>query len=116
MVNGLRDAGEAVPGNNPQGHEPEKLRAAWQLFFLTVPLVSTTFASASRMFGDIGQEAIGWLLIDEAGQANPQYAAGAIWRARRVVAVAHPLQLEPVVVIPAKAQRGIANNYGTTAP
>src|SRR5258708_31220634 len=114
MVNGLRDAGEAVPGNNPQGHEPEKLRAAWQLFFLTVPLVSTTFASASRMFGDIGQEAIGWLLIDQAGQANPQYAAGSIWRARRVGALGGPLQFEPVVAIPEKAQRGIANIYRIT--
>ena len=115
MLNGLRAAGEVVAGNYPHGLEPEKLRAAWQLFFLTVPLVSTTFASASRMFGDIGQEAIGWLLIDEAGQANPQYAAGAIWRARRVVAVGDPLQLEPVVAIPEKAQRGIANSYGITA-
>jgi superfamily I DNA and/or RNA helicase len=115
MLNGLGAAGEVVAGNYPRGLEPEKLRAAWQLFFLTVPLVSTTFASASRMFGDIGQEAIGWLLIDEAGQACPQYAAGAIWRARRVVAVGDPLQLEPVVAIPEKAQRGIASSYGITA-
>jgi hypothetical protein len=83
MLNGLRAAGEVVAGNYPHGLEQEKLRAAWQLFFLTVPLVSTTFASASRMFGEVGQEAIGWLLIDEAGQASPQYAAGAIWRAQR---------------------------------
>jgi AAA domain len=115
MLNGLRAAGEVVAGNYANGLEPEKLRAAWQLFFLTIPLVSTTFASASRMFGDIGQEAIGWLLIDEAGQASPQYAAGAIWRAQRVVAVGDPLQLEPVVTIPEKAQRGIANSYGITA-
>lgn len=115
MLNGLRAAGEVVAGNYPHDLEPEKLRAAWQLFFLTVPLVSTTFASASRMFGGIGREAIGWLLIDEAGQACPQYAAGAIWRARRVVAVGDPLQLEPVVAIPEKAQAGIAHSYGITA-
>lgn len=111
MLNGLRAAGEVVAGNCPRDLESEKIRAAWQLFFLVVPLISTTFASASRMFSGIGSEAIGWLLIDEAGQASPQYAAGAIWRAQRIIAVGDPLQLEPVVTLPEKAQRNIASNY-----
>ena len=84
----------------------------WSTLFLIVPVVSTTFASVSRMFGRIGPEEFGWLLIDEAGQALPQAAVGALMRTKRAVVVGDPIQIEPVVVLPDSLTEAISKRFG----
>lgn len=90
----------------------EDLRAVWQTLFLLVPVISTTFASCGRMFGALGRESLGWLLIDEAGQALPQAAVGALWRSRRAVVVGDPLQLEPISQVPEEVQERLRGLFG----
>lgn len=85
----------------------------WDALFLVVPLVSTTFASFPRLFRGVGKEQLAWVLIDEAGQAAPQYCVGALWRAKRAVVVGDPLQLEPVVGVPEELVAPLRERCGT---
>lgn len=85
--------------------------ALLQSFFLVVPVISTTFASVSSFLRYIKQEEIGLLLIDEAGQALPQSAVGAIWRSKKVVVVGDPLQIEPVVTIHDKTMKLLQQEF-----
>ena len=78
----------------------EQTLLVWQSLFMVIPVVSSTFASFVRQFRDVGSGCLGYLFIDEAGQAVPQAAAGAIWRAKRVMAVGDPIQIEPVFTTP----------------
>lgn len=83
----------------------------WSSLFIVVPAVSTTFASVGRMHGRLEPDSLGWLLIDEAGQALPQAAVGAIMRCKRAVVVGDPLQIEPVVVLPDQLTEAICKEF-----
>ncbi|AMW83054.1 DNA helicase related protein [Pseudomonas yamanorum] len=88
-----------LQGGRFQGVSRDAIRSSWASLFMLVPVLSSTFASFARSFGSLGVGEIGWLLVDEAGQATPQAAVGALWRARRAVLVGDPLQLKPIITV-----------------
>lgn len=72
--------------------------ALYQTLFLLVPVLSSTFASLGKFLSDAKQAGvIGTLIVDEAGQAQPQMAVGALYRSRKAMIVGDPKQVEPVV-------------------
>lgn len=96
----------------PDAEKQALLPDLWASLFLVVPLVSTTFASVNRMLGKLPPESLGWLFVDEAGQALPQAVVGSLLRTRRAVIVGDPVQIEPVVVLPDTLTHAICRRFG----
>ncbi|MGW5877263.1 AAA domain-containing protein [Nocardiopsis terrae] len=110
MAQVLRAATDALSGR-AKGAKDEDVREAMRGLFLVVPVVSSTFASFARTFRAFDSESLGWLLVDEAGQATPQQVVGALWRSQRAVVVGDPLQLEPVSTLSLPAQEHLAAHF-----
>ncbi|AEV96978.1 hypothetical protein A4D02_18585 [Niastella koreensis] len=83
----------------------------WNTFFFCIPLISTTLASIQRLFNKTRKGGIGWLLLDEAGQATPQSACGAIWRSKRCIIIGDTLQIPPIVTIPEGLEKMLQEKY-----
>ncbi len=85
--------------------------ALFQALNLLTPVISSTFASVGRMLEDIqigGTDPLfGLLIIDEAGQAVPYAALGALARSRRAMIVGDPSQIEPVITGDVKELRAV---------
>ncbi|MDA8449179.1 AAA domain-containing protein [Acidovorax sp. GBBC 3332] len=104
-----------LTGQNLQGFSRDAVRSAWASLFMVVPVLSSTFASFARSFRSLGANEIGWLLVDEAGQATPQAAVGALWRARRALLVGDPLQLKPIVTVSDAVLEHMRTRYNVDA-
>jgi energy-coupling factor transporter ATP-binding protein EcfA2 len=87
----------------------------WSSLFLVIPAVSTAFASVGRMLEKLPPESLGWLLIDEAGQAAPQQAVGAILKTKRAIVVGDPMQIEPVVTLSESLTQNICKEFEVEA-
>jgi hypothetical protein len=64
------------------------------------------------MLRGLPPEILGWLFVDEAGQAVPQAAVGALFRTRRAVVVGDPVQIEPVVTLPDRLTQTVCRHFG----
>ncbi|PHR51250.1 MAG: helicase [Robiginitomaculum sp.] len=98
-------------GSLPDENKRALLPDLWSTLFSIVPVISTTFASVDRMMADLPIGSIGWLLVDEAGQATPQAAVGAIMRSQRTIVVGDLLQIPPVVTLPDQLVSLIAKEF-----
>jgi hypothetical protein len=105
LVTGRLDPDGSAANGRMVGH-------LWSSFFLVVPVVSTTFASFARLFRGLRREELGWLFVDEAGQAQPAHAVGALWRSRRALVIGDPRQIPPVVTLPVKVYERLRERAG----
>ena len=84
----------------------------WGTLSLIVPVLSSTFSSFKRCFDTIPAGGLDWLIVDEAGQAVPQHAVGALMRARRALIVGDPLQIEPVITLDRSVDERLLRRWG----
>ena len=93
-----------APNRSHDAYEPTSeeralaMPALLQTLSVAVPVLSSTFASVGRLLEDVHEPgSLGLLVIDEAGQAEPHAAVGALMRCSRALVVGDPMQVQPVV-------------------
>lgn len=92
----------------------QAITEAWNWINMIIPIIGSTFASFSRMFTNIEKESLGYLFVDEAGQALPQSVVGAIFRSKKVMVVGDPAQIKPVLTLDSSILSMIGKHYGVS--
>lgn len=90
---------------------PGMITAAWHWISLCIPVISTTFASLGRMLKHLPPASLGYVFVDEAGQALPQAAVGAVFRSRKTIMVGDPSQIPPVLTLDSKMMETLSRHF-----
>lgn len=88
---------------------------SWNWINMVIPVISSTFASFSRMCANLPPDSLGYLFVDEAGQALPQASVGAIFRSKQVMVVGDPAQIKPVLTLDSSILSMLGSYYGVSA-
>ncbi|WP_241003399.1 ATP-binding protein [Mycoplasma sp. Mirounga ES2805-ORL] len=88
-----------------------EIENAWRWINFVIPVISTTFASAHSFFKNLGENSMGYLFIDEAGQALPYAGAGLIYRNKKIMALGDPFQIPPVMTLSESLISMIRNKF-----
>lgn len=84
---------------------------AWNWINMVIPVISSTFASINAMCRNLEKDTIGYLFVDEAGQALPQASVGAIFRSKQVMVVGDPAQIKPVLTLDSSILSLLGKHY-----
>lgn len=89
----------------------QAIEQAWNWLNMVIPVIGSTFASIHTMCENLGEGTIGYLFIDEAGQALPQASVGAIFRSKQVMVVGDPAQIKPVLTLDSSVLGKLRETY-----
>ena len=103
---------DMLSGKHRDQIDERRAATLWNSFFFCIPVVSVTLASFARQFPKMEGGSLGWLLVDEAGQATLPSVCGPLWRAKRAILIGDTLQIPPVVTTPKGLGRLLQDHYG----
>jgi superfamily I DNA and/or RNA helicase len=85
-------------------------------FFFIVPVTSTTFYSFGTLFKKMNKSGIGYIMVDEAGQALPQQALVPLYKSNKAIVVGDPFQIDPVVSIAPEFDNYLIKSFNIEDP
>ena len=108
----LRALMDVLSDDGGQPPPAEVTQAAWQSFFLVVPVARVACEDVGSLFAGLGRGSLGWLLAASAGRLAPQQVLGALWRAGRAVLAGDATRDRPAVMLPRGGQQALAKALG----